>query len=57
MGSGKHAGKKRELICVTHAHALFYKYRSREFVDCKANVQGIVLPGCEAWFRLVHNSR
>ena len=57
MGSGKHAGKKRELFCVTHTHALFYKYRWREFVDCKANVQGNVLPGCEAWFRSVHNSR
>ena len=30
---------------------------SREFVGCKANVQGNVLPGYEAWFRLVHDSR
>ena len=39
------------------AFKIRYNIMLRELVGRKANVQGNVLPGYEAWFRLVHNSR
>ena len=38
-GSGKHAGEKRELICVTHTQALFYIYTLADHAEpCSAPV-------------------